>query len=400
MRFGIAMVAQVFYPSIGGAQTHTLRLSQKLRERGADVMVITRHHTGLARYEEVDGVPTYRVGSGDARKVTAALTFISESLRLLYNRRQHYQIIHCHQMMSPMTVGLAARLPSDKQLVINPHRSGSLGDIGALTLRRPVTGRFRILAARRWGDAFVCISPAVRQELADTGVPDTRLWSIANGVDVAHFAPSDDARRQELRRSLGLPSGPLALFAGRLVREKGIDVLLRAWPTVLAQLPTAHLLLVGEGDKKEELQALATSLGVQEHVTFAPGTADVMPYLHTANSFVLPSFAEGLPVALLEAMATSLACVATATNGSLELIEDGVTGRIVPIGEPAPLAAGLVEALSLPVAESWAEQARAKIVAQFSLDSVADRYIEMYETLLGLRAARPTAIEQTSRAAS
>jgi glycosyltransferase involved in cell wall biosynthesis len=398
MRFGIAMVAQVFYPSIGGAQTHTLRLSQKLRERDADVIVITRHHKGLARYEEIDGVPTYRVGNGDLSKVATSLSFVGGSLRKLYQLRERYQIVHCHQMMSPMTVGLAARIPSNKQLVINPHRSGNLGDIGVLTLRRPVTGRFRLMAARRWGDAFVCISPAVRQELADAGIPAKRLWSIANGVDVDHFAPIDEIKRQELRRSLGLPDGPLALFAGRIVREKGLDVLLRAWPAVLAQVPTARLLIVGEGDKKAELQELAGSLGINDQVIFAPGTANVLPYLHAANVFVLPSFAEGLPVALLEAMAASLSCVATATSGSLELIEDGVTGRAVAIGEPAPLAAGLIEALSHPVAATWARQAREKIIAQFSLDSVADRYIEMYETLLGMPTALSTTIEPSSRA--
>lgn len=388
MRFGVAMIAQVFYPSVGGAQTHTLRLSQKLRAAGIDVVVLTRHHKGLLHYEEVEGVPTYRVGKGGGNKAVAALSYVAGSLHILHSLRNRIHIIHSHQMISPMTIGLMARAISNKRLVINPHRSGSLGDVGILTLRRPLTGRPRILAARRMSDAFVCISPAVHQELADLGMRKEQLWDIANGVDVEHFSPLASSKRAEQRRELQLPTGNIVMFAGRLVAEKGVNILLQSWPAVKAAVQDAHLVLIGEGDKKTELQELTRQLGLQETVTFVPSTANVAPYLQVADAFVLPSFAEGLPVALLEAMAVGLPCIATATSGSLQLIEDYKTGRVVPIGEVEPLARAITDALTLEEAHQWGANARQRVIANNSLDAVTHKYIEMYERILGPQHAR------------
>lgn len=386
MRFGVAMIAIVFYPSIGGAQTHTLRLSQKLRARGVDAYVITRHHRGLARYEEVDGVPTYRVGKGDGNKAVAAASFMAGALRVLREQRRRTNVIHAHQLLSPSTIGMIARAASGKPLVMNPHRSGPLGDVGILTLRRPTSGKLRLAAARRLGDAFVCISPAIHEELAGAGIPAERLWDIANGVDVDHFAPAAPARKAELRRDLGFPEGPLAFYAGRLVKEKGLDVLLQAWAALRGRLPQARLLIMGEGDQEARLQALAGELGLRDVVRFMPGRADVAPCLQAADVFVLPSFAEGLPVALLEGMSTGLACVATATSGSAQLISDRANGRLPAVGDPAALAEALAEALAGPQAREWGERARQTVVQHYSLDSVADRYVQMYEALLpGLR---------------
>jgi glycosyltransferase involved in cell wall biosynthesis len=383
MRFGVAMIVNVFYPSIGGAQTHTLRLSQKLRARDVDAYVITRYHKGLQRYEVIDGVPTFRVGSGIANKPVAALTFTLDALRVIFAQRQRTQILHAHQLVSPTTIGLAARVISGKPLVLNPHRSGPLGDVSILTRKRPYSGPFRVAAVRKLADAHVCISTAVEQELAGIGVPPERLWAIANGVDVDHFAPVDPARKAALRQQLGLPADvPLVLYAGRLVKEKGLDVLLQAWHLLSPQLPSAQLVIIGEGDQAAALRQLTAELDLTSRVNFLPGCADVAPFLQAADAYVLPSFAEGLPVALLEGMASALPCVATATSGSAQLISDQVNGRLTPIGEAAPLADALIAALRDPAATTWAHNARQTIMDRFALDRVADRYIEMYTTLL------------------
>ena len=382
---GVVMIAGVFYPSIGGAQTHTLRLSQKLKARGIDVMVVTRHHKGLARYEEIGGIPTYRVGNESSSKAAAALSFIAGALRVLRAQRRHYHVLHCHQMISPMTIGLLARQITDAALVVNPHRSGPIGDMGILTLRRPITGRLRIAAVRRWCDAFVCISQSIKDELAKAGMRPERLWDIVNGVDLNHFKSVEAEKRSTLRQSLNLPSGPLVIFTGRLVREKGVDVLINAWPQVQQQVPDAHLIIVGEGDKRAELEAQVQRLNLNAQVLFLGGCDDVTSYLQTADVFVLPSYAEGLPVSLLEAMACGLPCVATAVGGTLQLIEDGVTGRAVAVGDPAALASGLVEALTTPDAGDWGAQAHQLIAESYSLDAVAEKYITMYETITGSR---------------
>lgn len=385
--YNIAMLSSVFYPSIGGIQTHTLHLSQKLKARGVGVLVITRHYPGLARYEEVDGVPVYRVGRGGSNKVLAAVSYILGALQVLYARRHHYAVLHCHQMISPMTIGLLARLLLQKPLVVNPHRSGPIGDVGILLRRRPLTGRLRLAAARRWSDAFITISPDIYDELRDNGLDKNKLWKIRNGVDVQHFSPASPTIRTDLRRALGLPQRPTVIFTGRLVREKGIDVLLAAWQIVMQRVPDANLVIVGEGELRAVLEAQAQELDIQEHVHFAGGSDDVAPYLRAADAFVLPSRAEGLPVSLLEAMACQLPCVATNIGGTMQVLSDNVNGRLVPVEAVPALAEALVEVLTSTEAQQWAEAARQHVVDQYSLDVVADRYIQMYTTLLRQPAA-------------
>ncbi len=381
MSFGVAMISSVFYPSIGGAQRVVLDTGRALRERGVDVFVVTRHYRGLARYEEVNGIPTYRVGRGDAGKVVAALSYILGAIWLLLRLRRRYQVMHCHQMISPMTIGLLAKALTRRPLVIMPHRSGEIGDIGVLTLRRPLTGRLRLAAARRWGDAFLCISQAIHQEVRDIGVAETRLWDVVNGVDTDLFRPATQAERAAAQAALDLPDAPHVLFTGRLVQEKGINVLLDAWPTVLAAVPEARLLLVGDGDRRAELEQQAQALDIAGRVRFLGGRDDIATCVRAANVFVLPSFAEGLPVALLEAMAGGLVCVGTNVDGTKQLLSDRENGRTVEAGAAGPLAAALVEALTHPEAALWSKRARQLVCEQYSLASVVDAYIAMYTVL-------------------
>lgn len=389
MAFGVAMISSVFYPSIGGAQTVILDVGRKLQARGIPVLVVTRHYRGLARYEEVGGLPTYRVGRGDSNKAIAALSFMQGAVQVLARQQHRYHVLHCHQMISPMTIGLLAKALVRKPLVVMPHRSGDIGDIGILTQRRPVTGRVRLAAARQQADAFVCISRAIHDELRGIGVPESRLWDIANGVDMQRFQPATAEQRAALRQQLGLPGGPLVLFTGRLVHEKGIDVLLRAWPAVLRHVPDAHVALVGAGEQRPQLEALARAQGIASQVVFAGGSDDVAPFLRAADAFVLPSYAEGLPVALLEAMACGLPCVGTAIDGTRNVIEDGTSGRLVPAGDDAALAHGLVEALTDPAAQAWGRHARQRVSRDYSLDAVADAYVAMYTALLQPQARQP-----------
>jgi glycosyltransferase involved in cell wall biosynthesis len=378
---GVAMISSVFYPSIGGAQRVVLETGRLLRERGVSVFVVTRHHRGLRRFEEVEGMPTYRVGFGDAGKAAAAITYILGAIWLLFRLRGHFTVLHCHQMISPMTIGLIARALLHRPLVIMPHRSGDIGDIGVLTRRRPVTGRLRLAAARRWGDAFICISPAIRAELQSLGVPDARLWEIPNGVNVERMRPVTPQRRSALRRELGLPDVPLAIFTGRLAPEKRLDVLVAAWPQLVARVPDACLLLVGAGPERAGLAAQARRLLVADRIIFYGQCDDVTPLLQASNVFILPSAAEGLPVALLEAQACGLPCVATDVDGNTEVVQDGVNGRLVPPGDRVALGRALIEAFTLSQAQSWGRRGRDHILSQFTLNAVVDRHLQMYRAI-------------------
>lgn len=391
MSFGVAMISSILYPSIGGTETLVLRLSQQLKARGIEVFIVTRHHAGLARAEELGGVSVYRVGWGDAHPIIAALSYICGALRVLYTQRRRYHVMHCHLMFSPMTIGLLAQGLLRKPLVINPHRSGAIGDVGMLRLSRPVTGSLRLLAARRCGRAFVSISRAITAELCGIGVEAARIWSIPNGVDSAHFSPVDPASRRQARRRLGLPDLPLVVFVGGLVPEKGLDTLLAAWSLLARELPQARLVLVGRGELHARLVAQARQLGIADRVIFAGSTDNVAHYLHAADAFVLPSYAEGMPIALLEAMACGLPCVATNIDGSKQLVADGVSGRLVPAGDPLALAAALIAALTGPDAQHWGRQARRQVLAHYTLPTITEQYLTLYRSLVQPQPASPPA---------
>lgn len=389
MRIGVAMVAAVFPPSVGGIQTHTLRLSQRLVAHGLRVLVVTRHHRGLPRREVMGGVEVLRVGQGDARREFATASFVAGALEMLSQRRADIDVVHAHQMLSPMTVALGARALLGKPIVISPHACGPGGDVGQLLHARRFTGAWRLEGARRLADAFISISRVIHGELRQIGIPEERIWRIPNGVDVEVFRPASKPEKDELRRRLGLPDGPLVVSAGRLSPEKGVDVLLEAWPHVLAGEPRARLLVLGEGENSNrlELEARARQLRLDASVHFAGAVPDVSDHLRAADAFALPSRSEGLPVALLEAMACGLPIAATAVGGTPEVLTDGEQGRLVPAEDAGALGRGLLEALS-GAGAAWGEAARARAVARFSMDAIAERHRSLYRQLL-LRAGAP-----------
>ena len=207
-------------------------------------------------------------------------------------------------------------------------------------------------------DAFVAISGPIRAELRDAGVPAERILVVPNGVDVERFRPATADERAALRRSLGLPEGPLVVYTGRLSPEKGVDVLVAAWPRVLARIPSARLWVLGDGAERVRLGEAARRAGVADAIALPGPIADVSPFVRAADAAVLPSRTEGMPIALLEAMACAVPVVATAVGGSAEVLRDGSDRAPVPPEQPDALADAIVEALSDPEAPVRARAAR------------------------------------------
>lgn len=387
MRYGIAMIASIFPPSVGGIQTHTLHLSEKLLARGIDVFVLTRPHPGRPRYEEIRGVPTYRLGAARGSPAFRAISYIVECWRFLARNPGRWDVAHAQQMLSPMTVGLFARGLKRKKLAVTAHSTGSIGDVGILRRQRPLSGRTRLAAAVKFVDAFVSICPEIRDEFKSVGIREEKIWDIPNGVDTDHFRPLPRQERGALRHALGLPKGWLVVFTGRLAVEKGLDNLLRAWPRVRAQRADAQLAIAGQGEELTALLAKAESLGIADSVHFAGECTDVAPVLQSADAFVLPSNNEGLPMALLEAMACELPVVATGVGGVPHAVEDGVTGGLVASGDWQSLSEKLLIAGDPALAGGWGLHARRRVVAQYSLQAEAETYLELYDHLTGFQSA-------------
>jgi sugar transferase (PEP-CTERM/EpsH1 system associated) len=240
-------------------------------------------------------------------------------------------------------------------------------------------------------DQYVTVSKDLKRFLTDrVGISPRRIMQIYNGVDTSRFAPGP------ARSPLHVPSGFDAEgvvsigSVGRVQAVKDYATLLQAMARLLGRRPElrsrARLLLIGDGPLLNTMRGLAISLGIAD-ISWLPGSTDDVPRLMQAlDVFVLPSLNEGVSNTILEAMATGLPVLASAVGGNVELVEDGITGRLFPAGNAEDLATRLEEYLD--DAELRRKHGRAaRIVAErdFSLAAMVRRYHAVYDQALSSR---------------
>ncbi|MGH2535793.1 MAG: glycosyltransferase [Candidatus Promineifilaceae bacterium] len=245
----------------------------------------------------------------------------------------------------------------------------------------------------RLADHLVAVSNFVREVAAERGAPPERMTVIPSGVDSARFRPGPQAAA---RAELGLPPDVLmVLFCGNLVPRKGADVLVRAFADLADASKPARLVLLGDGSEEEPLRRLAAERGLASRVHFAGfRPLDELPlWYQSCDIFALPSWAEGLSLAVLEAMACGRALVTTFPGrGEHDAIQDGVNGRLVAYGDPVALAAALKELLaSASQRQEMGQNARRTAVERFNWDAIARQTVEVYRKTLSGGKARPQA---------
>ena len=235
---------------------------------------------------------------------------------------------------------------------------------------------------------FVTVSDDLRGWLIEVvGIPAHKVMTIRNGVDLSRFGHLE---RYPARLRLGLPGDSVVIgTVGRLDPVKDQAALVRAFATVAASHPDALLVIAGDGPCRAALGRLVEELGIAARVRLLGDRTDVPAVLAAMDVFVLPSIAEGISNTILEAMASGLPVVATRVGGSPELIEDGVSGTLVPAQDPAALASALGVYLDEPGMRAvHGKAARERAAARFGLDSMCGAYADLYRELLAGRAAR------------
>ena len=233
-------------------------------------------------------------------------------------------------------------------------------------------------------DALIAVSPEVRDELVDLGVgrPD-QYRVVPLGFDLAPLLEvgRPDGPAGTLRASLGLPAGvPLAGVVGRLVAIKDHATLFAA----LADVPGLHLAVLGDGELRPSLEALARQLGVDGRVHFVGWWLDLPAALADLDLVVLSSRNEGTPVALIEALAAARPVVATDVGGVRYVVQDGETGWLCPAGD-VPCLAGLLRRIlaDRPGARALAEEGRRRVAKRFGQDRMVADHLVLYRELLG-----------------
>jgi glycosyltransferase involved in cell wall biosynthesis len=238
----------------------------------------------------------------------------------------------------------------------------------------------------RWMDATVCVSEAQAVKVRRAGVHPRRVAVIRNAVRAEPFEHPDPAGRKVLEGLFASPPARVVGGAGRLSPEKGFDRFVEAAALVARADPGAGFVLFGDGPLREALARRIAARGLEGRFVLAGFRTDLGRFLPHWDVAVLSSFTEGLPVIVLEAAAAAVPVVATAVGGTPEVVEDGRSGYLVPPGDPAALAEGILKLLrSGPRRRDMGARGRQLVREQFTFATQAAQYRRLFERLAAVR---------------
>ncbi len=287
-------------------------------------------------------------------------------------RRTNPHIVHLHSG-AWYKGALAARLARVGRVVYTEH--------GVLPGDHPWGGRVRRLAAAMT-DLIVSVSSRLQDQLsAELGVGQDRFLTIDNGVDVATY--SAGARDGAVLERLRLPQNATVIgTVGSLQLIKAHDVLIRAFARARERLGSAHdpyLVICGQGQRREALEALIRELGVADRVRLPGWVDDTVAHYRVFDVFVLPSLTEGAPLSLLEAMACGAAPLVTTVGANAEILGPTLADQLVSPGDADALADALVRMVgSDEHRRRVGAEARRRIEERYDLDRTIDRYRRLY----------------------
>jgi glycosyltransferase involved in cell wall biosynthesis len=348
----------------GGAERLVAMLVGGLAARGHEVAL-------LAPRGELDadlrGVEHERIevqdhGRGARGAVTTALA-LARALR-----RLGPDLVHAQNVKSTALVR-GALLPGRRPRLLSTFHGVEPGEYrrAALLLRA--------------ADGVACVSEDLLEGIVAAGLPRARAELIGNAVPLADELPA--AERQRLDRELALGPGPVVTIAGRLVPQKAHERFVVAARRIADEVPGAKLLIVGDGPRRAEIEALVDAAGLGERVAMTGGRSDAREIIARSDVLVFSSDWEGLSIAALEALAAGTPIVATDVHGMRELLADGA-GAVVALDDGTALGERVVALLEdAPERAAMGAAGRALVGQRYSLERMLDAYEAAYGRLLG-----------------
>jgi glycosyltransferase involved in cell wall biosynthesis len=351
----------------GGQELRILGETQGMRERGHEVWITAPADSPLLRRAVAAGLPTHQV----AFRRPQALQDLWRVRRLLGDLS--IDVLNCHSSWDSWVGGLAARGNVPRIPVVRTRHLSTPVDRGAAS---------RLLYTRLADRVVTTGEPIRRQLVRDNGYPAERIVSVVTGVDLARLAPARPAA--EVRAALGIPPEvPLIGTLSTLRSWKGHLDLLEALRALVRTRPVRGL-IVGDGPYGEVIRERLRELELTGLVTLTGHREDVAELLATMDIFAFPSYAnEGVPQAMLQAMALGRPVVGAAVGGIPEVVHDGETGLLVPPRDPAALAVALARVLDDPGgAAARAAAARALVEGTYTREIMLDRMEAVYRAVL------------------
>ncbi len=371
-------VAQFICPAgFYGAERWILALAKNLDKAVCPPKLVVTMEPGMG---ELEVVKHFRDLGGEVVEIATRGRFDFTAVSALkdYVREHGIQILHTHGYKSDIIGLLAARMAGIKALS-TPHGFENAQDLKL---------RSYIWLGNQFLKRFDHVAPLSTQLLADLdqiGVNRKKVTYIQNGVDLdeveAQFSDPDNPLVHEKKmKRVG--------FIGQLISRKNITHLLDVFAEVTDKFPQAELVLIGDGDERQQLELQAAQKLAGKQVSFLGFRDDRLAWLQSFDAFVMTSSLEGIPRCLMEAMAMGVPICAYDISGVDQLIEHGVNGQLAPFGDKAQLAAHLHQILSDDAfASDLAQRARDYVYERFSGQRMAGEYVELYQTMLGQGAA-------------
>jgi glycosyltransferase involved in cell wall biosynthesis len=361
----------------GGAQEHLHSLVTRIDQERYDVSVVALSAGSAVRKLQRAGIPVLVLDDPDDTIAVGALAAHLAEVRA--------DVVHAH-MYRAETVATRAVI--------------ALGEAGQ---RRPYlvatihSSRIRSLDDQRHlreltphMDRLIAVSRAIEHKLVDEQRTSVPVSLIYNGVDLDRYDNQEACCT--LHEEYGMEPGSQIVGAvARLEPEKGHPTLLEAWPAVLRAVPDAYLLIVGEGSRRDALEAQARELRIAHRVVFTGRRDDVPAVTAALDVAVLPSYREAQGMVILEAMALSRPVVASNVGGIPEMIQDGVTGLLVPPHDAEALAAAIVRLLTNhPLADTLGRSGHDMVHDRFCIELMVSAIASIYDE--GARAVRPSEV--------
>nr|WP_276316297.1 1,4-alpha-glucan branching protein domain-containing protein [Paenibacillus artemisiicola] len=385
----VLMLAWEYPPFVvGGLSRHVYDLGRKLAEQGTEVHVVTCHADGRPAYERDGGVRVHRLRTYQHEGLPFMDWIFQLNLAMadyvadLIADGAAFDVVHAHDWLvhqAAKTLKHRFGLP----LVATVHATEHGRNQGIRTwLQRTIHHREWELCYEAWR-VIVC-SHAMERELRELfSVPADKLDVIPNGVEPALIQAADDGSAD--RAAFALPHEKIVFFVGRLVREKGVHVLLESAPEVLAACPDAKFVIAGKGPMQEELRARAAELGIGDKVLFAGFIDDAARnrLLRAAYAAAFPSLYEPFGIVALEAMAANVPVVVSGTGGLAEIVADGEDGYTALPGDAHSLASRLILLLrDENNAAAMAANALRKAATVYDWGAIAERTAAVYRRVL------------------
>jgi glycosyltransferase involved in cell wall biosynthesis len=384
----VVLDVRVLAGEAGGPDKTILNSPRFLDGLGYTMQCAYMHPPGDAAYGQLVnraatlGVPLFSV----ADRGPWDWTVLPQLLSLC--RRQRVTIWHGHDYKSN-AVGLVLHRFWPMRLVTTVH-----GWVKH-TARTPLYYRIDELCLRRY-ESVLCVSEDLLERCRACGVPGERCLLLENGIDTEQYR-----RRQtllEAKQRLGLRSEQVVVGAvGRLSPEKSFDLLIRAVQQLSVSGDEITLVIVGEGEDRGRLEALARELGLADRVRLLGYSADPRPIYEAMDLFVLSSLREGLPNVVLEAMALEVPVVSTRVAGVPRLIEDGINGLLVPPGSVPDLAQAMRQILADDhLRARLAHAGRSTVVEKYSFAERMKKLAGLYDNLLASGGVYPRRSDHTA----